>query len=209
MDATAQQLTQFQETLSNNASRYDVELTRDSLDQISAYYQLVNLWNPRLHLVGPCTPQEFAQRHILESLLMLRYLTPDAMVTDIGSGAGLPVVPCLIVRSDLQAVLIESSQKKVVFLREALRLIERTTTKVIAERFEKIAPPPSDFISSRALDRFSEMLPQMLDWPQTSTTFLLFGGVNLGESLGTRKMEFETVSIPQSERRFLFVVKKT
>ena len=40
--------------------------------------------------------------------------------SDIGSGGGLPIIPCLIARPDLEATLIESSQKKVVFLREAL-----------------------------------------------------------------------------------------
>ena len=52
---------------------------------------------------------------MLESLMLLKHLPSDAKIADIGSGAGLPIIPCLIARPDLHATLIESSQKKSVF----------------------------------------------------------------------------------------------
>jgi len=107
---------QFKETLENEASVYGVTLSAAALEGLSKYYELLNAWNSRLHLVAPCSPREFAKRHVLESLILLKYLPRDAVVADVGTGAGLPVLPCLIVRPDLRAVLIEASQKKAVFL---------------------------------------------------------------------------------------------
>ena len=90
--------------------------------RLGVYYEILQKWNPRLHLVSSCSPEEFAVRHVLESLWILRYLPDGSRIIDIGSGGGLPIVPCLITRDDLTATLIESSQRKSVFLREALRL---------------------------------------------------------------------------------------
>ncbi|HEX8853328.1 MAG TPA: RsmG family class I SAM-dependent methyltransferase, partial [Pyrinomonadaceae bacterium] len=144
-------------SLEAQASHFDVSLTQDAKTRLARYFELVGLWNPRLHLVAPCTPGEFAVRHVLESLLAARYLPEDARIYDIGSGAGLPVVPCLILRPDVTAVLVEASAKKVVFLREALRAVGRhERAQVFNERFERVAPPTAaaaDAVTCRALDR--------------------------------------------------------
>ena len=140
-----------------------------------------------MHLVAPCSADEFAQRHILESLFLLTYLPQHSRVVDIGSGAGLPIIPCLTARADLSAVLIESSKRKAVFLREALSLTGTSTSAtVIAERFEDVPTPPADFVTSRALDRFMETLPGLIDWSPRPSTLLLFGGPDLRNALGSR-----------------------
>src|SRR5258706_14101230 len=103
---------QFSRALTRHASEFAVQLKREDIAQLTAYYELLLKWNSRLHLVAPCLPEEFATRHILESLFMLRHISPGAQLIDVGSGACLPIVPCLIVREDLAATLIESSPKK-------------------------------------------------------------------------------------------------
>src|SRR6476469_2845915 len=118
----------FQRTLHSNMGAFDVELSPDALARLRTYYSLLTRWNERLHLVAPCTPEEFATRHVLESLLLLKHLPEHATVADVGSGAGLPIIPCLIARDDLEVTMIESSQKKAVFLREALNAVGRKAT---------------------------------------------------------------------------------
>ena len=111
----------FSQALQDHADAFLVRLDDEDIERLSNYYELLMKWNSRLHLVAPCSPGEFATRHILESLLLLRHLPRNARIADVGSGAGLPIIPCLILRDDLRATLIESSQRKAVFLREALR----------------------------------------------------------------------------------------
>lgn len=209
MDTTTQ-LKQFQQALTRNASLYAVTLSTESIARLVAYYKLLNQWNPRLHLVAPCSADEFAKRHILESLFLLPHLPNAASVVDVGSGAGLPMIPCLIARPDLNAVMIESSQKKAVFLREASSLIGSTdSAKVIAQRFEEMATPDTGFVTCRALDRFLQMLPRLIEWSPRPSTLLLFGGDELRQSLSAQKLNFEEFHIPNSERRFLFIVERT
>jgi len=149
------QIERLSRALRERAGDFAVQLRADDIDRLSSYYELILKWNSRLHLVAPCSPEEFAVRHLLESLILLPYLSQGARVTDIGSGAGLPIIPCLIMRDDLRATLIEKSQKKVVFLREALRRVHSSLPpRLLASGFEEIPAPPADFVTCRALDRF-------------------------------------------------------
>jgi 16S rRNA (guanine527-N7)-methyltransferase len=176
---------------------YDLDLSLETLTQLGEYYSLLTRWNERLHLVAPCAPEEFATRHVLESLLLLKHLPQNAKIADVGSGGGLPIIPCLVARPDLEATLIESSQKKAVFLREALNAVRRRAS-IVARRFEEIEAPEVSFVSCRALDQFSEKVPALIEWAPKGATLLLFGGDGL--PLKTRYL------IPHSEKRFLYVL---
>lgn len=193
----------FEEALLFNQSVFEVELASKTLADLSAYYSLLTRWNPRLHLVAPCSPEEFATRHILESLMLLKHLPNAAKIADIGSGAGLPIIPCLIARPDLHATLIESSQKKSVFLREALNAVARSAT-IIARPFEEVSTPEVDFITCRALDEFVGKVAALIEWSPTSSTLLFYGGETLRTELNKANVQFEQFLIPLSDRRFLF-----
>src|SRR5215216_6309993 len=153
----------FEQSLISNMASFDLDLSPETVTQLAEYYSLLTRWNDRLHLVAPCSPEEFAVRHVLESLLLLKYLPSHARVADIGSGGGLPIIPCLIARPDLEATLIESSQKKVVFVREALNAVGRTAS-IVVRRFEEIEAPEVSFISCRALDQFKDKVPGLMEW---------------------------------------------
>jgi 16S rRNA (guanine527-N7)-methyltransferase len=206
---TISETEQFREALQSEAPAYDVVLTSESLEKLSEYYELLNVWNARMHLVAPASPEEFATRHVLESLLLLQQLPENARVADIGSGGGLPIIPCLIARPDVQAVLVEASKKKAVFLRETLN--KTSTAKratVIAERFENIEAPAVGFVTCRALERFETMLPRLVEWAPAKATLLLFGGEGLGKRLENSGFASRPILIPRSNKRFLFVVGK-
>lgn len=188
----------FEQALFANMRAFGVELLPDAVARLEAYRSLLTRWNERLHLVAPCSPEEFATRHVLESLILLEHLPHGAKIADVGSGGGLPIVPCLIVRADLEATLIESSQKKTVFLREALKEVGRTAS-IIARRFEEVEAPPVDFVTCRALDRFLPQLTRLKAWAPNGSTLLLFGGEELKEKFPNA----EAFLIPGSERRYL------
>ncbi|MCA1621079.1 MAG: class I SAM-dependent methyltransferase [Acidobacteria bacterium] len=200
---------EFDKALARHAPAFGVSPGADLRGRLGDYFELVMRWNPRLHLVAPCSPEEFATRHVLESLAALRFLPEGATFADVGSGAGLPALPCLAARPDLKAVLFEASQKKSVFLREAIsRLALQDRAHVVAERFEKAEPPEADALTCRAIERFTEILPALSAWAARVPTLLLFGGESLRARLEAAGLTFETVLVPESERRFLFVVRR-
>src|SRR5215207_3603865 len=117
-------------------SAFGLDLEPSVIERLADHLDLVTEHNPLLHLTGPSTPEEFAIRHVLESLTMLEFLPKGARFADVGSGAGFPAIPCLIAREDLKSVLIESKEKKAKFLKTAIEKLEiRDRATVVAKQF--------------------------------------------------------------------------
>jgi 16S rRNA (guanine527-N7)-methyltransferase len=186
---------------------YGIELSTERVQALVNYYALLTRWNERLHLVAPCEPEEFATRHVLESLLLLRFIPTGASVVDIGSGAGLPIIPCLLARPDLSATLIESSQKKSVFLREALNQMGLSEqAQIIPRTFEETHPPEVGYLTCRALDQFMNKIQMLVEWAPSGSVLLLFGGEALRQKLDSLRAHYTEFLIPFSERRFIYEV---
>lgn len=199
---------EFIQAIKTHQTAFSLDLSDPAIRRLADYYDLVIEHNPLLHLVGPCSAKEFAIRHILESLTLLEYLPPKARFADVGTGAGLPSIPCLLVRDDLKAVLIESKEKKVNFLKTAVKtlgLSERV--QVVNRQFEETDAGNCEYVMCRALDKFTEKLPRLLKWSMRRG-LLLFGGNNLKEALKNQKVKFDVKLMPLSEQRFLFILLK-
>jgi 16S rRNA (guanine527-N7)-methyltransferase len=184
---------------------FGLDLADEKIRALADYYELIEAHNPILHLVGPASAEEFATRHILESLTLLEFLPPKAKFADIGTGAGLPAIPCLIARDDVRGVLIESKLKKAKFLEEALAecgLANRA--EIVARQFEELRKPAVSHVLCRALDKFTQKLPRLLKWSGDSA-LLFFGGNALRDELNKNGVRFTEKLMPLSEQRFLFV----
>lgn len=198
----------FVDALAAHQGSFRLSLGDEQMDRLADYYELVLEHNPLLHLVGPCSPEEFAVRHILESLILLEHLPPNARFADVGAGAGLPSIPCLLARDDLRCLVIESKERKAEFLRTAVSTLGLEGRSVVHNRqFAEVEAGGADFVTSRALDKFTERLPRLIRWAR-GRTLLLFGGDNMKAALGASGMAFREKLIPLSERRFLFIAQQ-
>lgn len=198
----------FIQSLKLNQAQFGFNLADRQIEKLADYFELVREHSPLLHLVGPCSPEEFATRHILESLTLLEFLPTNARFADVGTGAGLPSIPCLIVREDLSAVLIESKEKKAEFLETAVRdpgISDRA--EIVNRQFSEADPGNTEFIACRALDRFSQKIPQLLKW-SGNRTLLFFGGPALRQEMQKRGLKLEEILMAMSEKRFLFVCRR-
>ena len=72
-------------------------------------------WSTRINLTAILDPIEMVDKHILDSLSVLRVLPPGPMtLLDAGSGAGFPGLPLAIARPDLAVTLVDSVAKKTI-----------------------------------------------------------------------------------------------
>lgn len=196
----------FTEALAENQNLFGLDLESETIQRLAAYYEIIQTHNSLLHLVAPCSPETFATRHVLESLSLLKHLPAGARFADVGTGAGLPGIPCLIARADLNAVLIESKAKKTAFLQLVLAELNlETRAEIINRQFEEISAPAVSFVTSRALDKFTQKLPRLLKWSGKAEK-LFFGGNALREELDKSGAAFSEKLLPLSEQRFLFVI---
>lgn len=197
----------FIDAIKTHQAAFGVDLDDQAITRLAGYYELVVEHNPILHLVGPCSPAEFAVRHILESLTLLEHLPVGAKFADVGAGAGLPSMPCLLVRQDLRAILIESKEKKTNFLDEAInRLGVNGRSRTVNRQYEEVDLSECRFVTCRALDKFTDKLSRLLKWSGTRTK-LFFGGPTLRAALNSNGMSFKEKLMPMSEQRYLFVIR--
>ena len=199
---------QFYRAFEANQEIFGVSLSTEKIFNLVKYYELVERHNALLHLVAPASPENFAVRHVLESLTMLEFLPNNARFADVGAGAGLPSIPCLIARSDLRGALVESKLKKAKFLKEVLAECKlKNRAEIFNRQFEELPKPDVSYICCRALDKFSQKLPKLLKW-SADCTLLFYGGNALRDKLKKHGVKFREKLMPLSEQRFLFVAAK-
>ncbi len=198
----------FISAIKTHESAFDLNLADEKISALADYFQLVQKHNVLLHLVGPCSEEEFAVRHILESLFLLRYLPKNSSFADVGAGAGLPSLPCLIVREDLRANLIESKIKKADFLSNAISELQlEKRARIINKRFEETTAPNVQIVTTRALEKLPEKLSELIRW-SGKKRLVIFSGNAVCDKLTSLKVSFTQQLIPLSERRFVIDIER-
>jgi 16S rRNA (guanine(527)-N(7))-methyltransferase RsmG len=170
-------------------------LSADQLDQLESHYQSLTRWNERLNLTRITSLPDTVQFHYCESLYLGRFLPPGARrIVDIGSGGGFPGIPVAILRPECEVTLVESHQRKAVFLREASRQLPNL--RVLSTRAEDV-DQEFDWVISRAVSP-SEVLQLTL-----ARSFALLVGAEDASALSG-----VSESIPWGKQRVLFHVKR-
>ncbi len=109
-----------------------------AVDRLCDYYHLLIEWNEKINLTALTAPEDVALKHFADSLLLLRYceITQGARVIDVGTGAGFPGMVLKIARPDIRLTLLDSLQKRLVFLREVADTLGFDDIEMIHSRAE-------------------------------------------------------------------------
>jgi len=141
----------FATTLNRELANW-VCLSETQISQLYQHYDLLLRWNQRMNLTTVKPGSEMVIRHYCESLIFAAHLPTQGeriSVLDLGSGAGFPGIPMAVLKPDWHLTLIESVQKKAVFLRESSRHLRNV--RVLAQRIGDIQEH-GDWVVSRAVD---------------------------------------------------------
>lgn len=117
-------------------------LDPSQISQLLTYVRVLAEWNLRLNLTGFSLTGELdtaLDRLVLEPVLASESVDKSARrLVDVGSGSGSPAIPLLISAPWLELTMVESRQRKSVFLREAVRAVGLRAT-VVTSRLEDLA----------------------------------------------------------------------
>lgn len=187
-----------------------VPLTAEQFQEYEIYLDLLLKWNAKISLTAIRDPEEIVRRHFGESLFVAQQVPSDATtLADFGSGAGFPGLPIAMLRAQLQVTLIESQQRKVAFLREAIRELQLTNVQVHAGRGEDVSTL-SQIVTMRAVEKFGNSLPiaARLLAPRGSL-FLLIGASQCERAcnLLPNLQWTDPLPIPESRERVLITGK--
>lgn len=190
-------------------------VSRETSERLEIYLQLLCRWNPKINLVAPATLKDAPERHFRDSLQLLQHAPKQAKTWyDLGSGGGFPGLVVAIQAAelvpDLAVTLIESDQRKSVFLRTVLRETGITAT-VQAKRIESVPAAPADVVSARALAALPQLLSLSDRFIGTHTTCLFLKGRTHKEELAAARedwhFEAEAVTSRTDSESALLILK--
>jgi 16S rRNA (guanine527-N7)-methyltransferase len=122
------------------------------------YLALVAKWNRAYNLTAVREPGKMLTHHLLDSLAVMPHLH-GPRVLDVGSGAGLPGLPLALARPELQFTLLDASDKKTSFLRQAVIELQPGNVEVVCARVETwLTPAPFDTVVSRAFAEIADFV---------------------------------------------------
>ncbi len=136
------------------AAELGIILTEEHLHIFGLYLQELREWGEHINLIRRADDREIILKDFIDSLTILKYLPPGSSLADLGSGAGFPGVPVKIVRPDLRVFLLETIQKKVLFLKNLLRVLSLSAIEIHRPGNQRETRPQNarglDFVVSRA-----------------------------------------------------------
>lgn len=131
-----------------------VELFGSGLAGAREYVGLLATAGVERGLIGPRETTRLWSRHVVNSAAVTEVFPRDVRVVDIGTGAGLPGIPLALARPDLRIDLVETLERRVIFLREAVALLGLgDRCRVVHGRAEAVVAVcgEADVVTSRAV----------------------------------------------------------
>lgn len=161
--------------------------------RLQRYAERLAQWQARINLVSPETLADLWSRHMLDSAQLLPLLPAEPVRhLDLGSGAGFPGL-VLAIMTGRPVTLVESDQRKSVFLRDVSRETSAYAT-VVARRIESLPIEPAGLITARALAPLSQLLTLAQRLITPDTVLLLPKGRNVEAEL-TKAAESWTMRV--------------
>jgi 16S rRNA (guanine527-N7)-methyltransferase len=210
--------------LEQGAKTLGISLSADQLEQFMDYLALLRKWNRVINLTALNSMEEIVVKHFLDSLTLLPHLPEKARILDLGSGAGFPGLPIKIVRPGQAITLVDASAKKISFLKEVVRCLNLSGTRVLQGFVSKRSPTllgsdRFEIIVARAVGKLIDLLSGLYPYLEKGGELLLMKGREgpqeifiLKDEIGKRGFRIEapidlTLPFLEQERILIFLTK--
>lgn len=200
--------------------KFNIELSQDKADKLLKLYEFLVEYNQNVNLTAITDFEEVVVKHFVDSVLPFSMIDikENSGFIDVGTGAGFPSIPLMIVRPDLKGTLLEALNKRCVFLEKACELTE-VDAKVIhgrAEDYAKEKREAFDFATARAVAAMPVLCEYCIPYVKTGGRFIALKSINEDETLcekavkvlGGKIAEIKDYTITNGDNRRLFIIDK-
>lgn len=155
----------FKENLVDLGNKIGVNIDDKQVEEFFKYMNILLEWNEKINLTAITEQNDIILKHFIDCLTILKYFENNKNVIDVGTGAGFPGIPISIIRDDLNFTLLDSLNKRVLFLNEVVEFLNLDNVENIhgrAEEFAKNHREMFDYATSRAVANLSTLAEYLL-----------------------------------------------
>ena len=177
---------------------YGYSITEQQFDIFLQYYELLISWNEKINLTAITAFDEVLSKHFLDSLSIIKIidLNNQSSLIDIGTGAGFPGIPLKIMYPHLKITLLDSLQKRILFLNTVIEQLHLDNIETIHGRAEDLAKPNQyreqyDICVSRAVSNLSSLSELCLPFVKVGGYFIPYKSDKAQEEMQNAKKAIE------------------
>lgn len=152
----------FEEEMSKKSKILGVRFSVEQIEQFYKYMNLLIEWNEKMNLTAITEPKEIILKHFIDSITILKYIDDNSKLVDVGTGAGFPGVPLSIMNPTLKITLVDSLNKRLIFLQEVVKELNLKNIEIVHARAEEFGQNKNyrekfDIATSRAVSNLATL----------------------------------------------------
>lgn len=215
---------EFSNEFVNQAKKMNIEINDNQIKKFYDYMNLLIEWNDKINLTAITEPKEVIVKHFIDSILAAKYIKDNSSIIDVGTGAGFPGIPLKIFNDSYKITLLDSLNKRTIFLQEVIEKLGLENMEVIHGRAEDYAQDKKyremyDYAISRAVAPLNILLEYLVPYTRIDGSVIAMKGSNAEQELieaknainklGAEVREKSVVQLPDdSGERYILVLGK-
>ena len=179
----------FMDRLSDLLEQWNIEIDDIIVKRFNRYYELLIEWNKNINLTAITEPEDVMIKHFLDSSALLKYMDLSGKnIIDVGTGAGFPGIVIKILNPDCKITLLDSLNKRVLFLNEVIKELKLESISSVHGRAEDFAHDNKyrekyDIVTSRAVANLSTLSEYCIPFAKVGGMFVPYKSGNIDEEI--------------------------